>query len=337
MPFETSGLRDHLRISITGVPARRGLSVAFFVTLLLLFPHCRSRESSAISSGKSKNIGAQIQGGTFEASGAVFVPGTNGILFIDDGRTSEVLWMQLDVSGNQVGAVKSIPLGVTIEDPEGITFDGSLFYIVGSQSSRKSDDRGGIVRFGFDPKSQTVTNVEILSGLRAFLVRNVPELRENGDKKGAEGGLNIEGIAWDPEGKRLLLGLRSPLAGDQALVVPVRLRDPNARFTIENLELDEPNVIKLLLGGAAIRDIQYDSRLKSFLIIAGAPEHHEKVGFSLWQWSGSSLGHIMDLARKMKPEGVTHVEIRDGDATQEFIFIVGDASVYQRVDYSELP
>jgi hypothetical protein len=35
----------------------------------------------------------------------------------------------------------------------------------------------------------------------------------------------------------------------------------------------------------------------------------------------------------MKPEGVTHVEI----GGKKFVFIVGDASVYFKLEYSEAP
>ena len=40
-----------------------------------------------------------IIGGTFEASGVVNVPGSNGVLFVDDSRTTEILWMELAPDG----------------------------------------------------------------------------------------------------------------------------------------------------------------------------------------------------------------------------------------------
>src|SRR5262249_51645585 len=82
------------------------------------------RRESATSSISSR----MFQGGLFEASDVISVPGTDGVLFVDDNRTNEVLWMRLDQDGNQVGAIKPISLGVSVEDPEGITFDGSWFY-----------------------------------------------------------------------------------------------------------------------------------------------------------------------------------------------------------------
>src|SRR6185436_14323347 len=128
----------------------------------------------------------------------------------------------------------------------------------------------------------------------------------------------IEGIAWDFNRGRWLLGLRSPLTSDShALVVAIKLKNPTSPFTTDNLQLAEPHAIALPLGGLGVRDIQYDSELSRFLIIAGAPEHHEKAEFTLWEWDGSvdqppaegALQRKSDLDARMKPEGVTHVEI----------------------------
>jgi pSer/pThr/pTyr-binding forkhead associated (FHA) protein len=298
------------------------------------------------SKGKAKvklaapNAGTPFQGGVFEASGAVFVPGGNGILFVDDNRPEEVLWMQVDESGRQVGQVKPIPLGVAVEDPEGITSDGNYFYIVGSQSKPNAGERNALVRFAFDPANQTVQKAEALTNLRDFLVANVPELKESPDKKGSDGGLNIEGIAWDFKRGRWLLGLRSPLARDgNAFVVAVKLRNPGGAFSADNLQLAEPNAIQLKLGGLGIRDIQFDPESNSFLIIAGAPEHHEKTEFTLWEWNGtfdqsgseSALRREQDFDPKIKPEGLTHVEI----GGRKFILVVGDSSVLFKLDYAE--
>ena len=313
----------------------RMLGLPMLVALAMLFTQCRSHNSEAGGTAKDKR-GSAIQGGTFEASGVASVPGTGGVLFIDDSKPGEVVWMQLDAAGKQVGQPKAIPLGVSIEDPEGITFDGSNFYIVGSQSSRKAGDRFGLVRFAFDAQSQTVTNAQAIAGLRPFLVANVPELKNEGGNKGEDGGLNIEGLAWDFEQKRLLLGLRSPLVNGEALLIPVRLRNESGPFAIENLQL-EP-AMRLSIGGSGIRDIQFDSRLNSFLIISGAPEHHDKTDFSLWQWGGSQSqpSMKMDLSKKMKPEGVARVEFKDGASSEQYIFIVGDANSYARIDYSDM-
>src|SRR5687768_14951488 len=122
-------------------------------------------------------------GGTFEASGVAPVKGSDGVLFVDNARAGQVFWMRLDQSGKQSGEIKAVSLGTGIEDIEGITTDGTYFYVVSSQSRPKAIASTGLVRFKFDARSQTVEGVASFGGLKKFLVENVAELREEGKRK----------------------------------------------------------------------------------------------------------------------------------------------------------
>ncbi|HYO99080.1 MAG TPA: DUF3616 domain-containing protein [Pyrinomonadaceae bacterium] len=271
---------------------------------------------------------AAFVGGTFEASGVAHVPGTDGVLFVDDGRPDEVFWMRLGEEHSQTGAIKAIKLGASVIDLEGITTDGSHFYVVGSQSKSKGGDLTGLVRFRFDAQGQRVEGVEAISGLKLFLSENVAELRGMGDRKYKDGGINVEGIAWDARGERLLLGLRSPVVDGQALVVPVRLRDPRGAFSYDNLVVEGAKAIKLPLGGAGIRSIEYDERVKAFRVLSGAAANSEKANFKLLEWDGDASRPVLreagEFDRKLKPEGVTRVT----SGGQDFTFIVFDTSGY---------
>lgn len=211
-------------------------------------------------------------GGTFEASGVANVAGADGVLFVDDGRPGQVFWMSLDQSGEQVGQVKAIGLDAEIQDLEGATTDGTNFYVVSSQSKPKAADKAGLVKFTFDTKTQKIEAVESINGLKSFLIEHVAELQEMGDVKAKQGGVNIEGIAWDPRRNRLLLGLRSPVIDGQALLIPLRLRDARGTFSLDNLEVVDSKAIKLPLGGVGIRGIEYDGRANVFRIISGSTE-----------------------------------------------------------------
>jgi len=324
------------------------LSVALTVALTLYLTRSSSPGKDELKISKKghaklklpkSGAGTPIQGGTFEASGVVQVLGTNGVLFVDDAKLDEILWMQLDENGKQQGSVKSVSLGGSVSDLEGITYGDGYFYVTGSQSAPKDGDQNAIARFKFDASSQTIRDTEVIPNFRDFLLNNVSELKGDADKSGKDGGLNIEGLGWDPKRNRLLLGLRSPQLGDNALIVPVALINPGGAFTKDNLRVVDGKAIQLPLEGLGIRDIQYDSRLDAFLIISGAPEHHDKkLGFKLWQWSGDAgatdsegLRVLTDLDASMKPEGITHFELNG----RQYILIVGDAGVYTKIDYSE--
>ena len=267
-------------------------------------------------------------GGKFDASGVAAVRGTEGVLFVDNNQEGQVFWMRLDQYGKQAGAITAVELGVSIEDLEGITTDGTYFYVVSSQSKSKANDMEGLVRFKFDPQSQRIEAAEEISGLKRFLLENVDELREEGDRKGKKGGLNIEGLAWDPRLGRLLLGLRSPLIDGQALLVPLRLRDSRGAFSINNLEVEGPKAIRLSLGGIGIRSIEYDGRSNVFRIISGAAEDQNQTDFGLWEWNGDEKQPVLRETNKfdsnLKPEGVARATV----GKRDFIIVVFDASGY---------
>ena len=269
-----------------------------------------------------------FSGGTFEASGVAHVPGTNGVLFVDDGRPDEIFWMQLDEGRMQSGPVKAIKLGASVIDLEGITSDGSQFYVVGSQSKSKGGDLTGLVRFKFQADGQRVEAVESVAGLKKFLADNVAELSGLANTSYKEGGINVEGIAWDEKGARLLLGLRSPVVDGQALVVPLKLKDPRGSFTQENLTVEDAKAIRLPLAGSGIRSIEFDERRKAFVLITGAAANNEKADFKLWEWNGDASSPTLrpteTFDRKLKPEGIT----RFSSGNRDFTFIVFDTSGY---------
>jgi hypothetical protein len=273
-----------------------------------------------------------FSGGTFEASGVAHVPGTDGVLFVDDGRPDQIFWMELGEDLIQSGPVKPIKLGASVIDLEGITNDGSRFYIVGSQSKSKGGDLTGLVRFNFNAQGQRVEAVETVDGLKKFLADNVAELRGFANTSYKDGGINVEGIAWDAKGGRLLLGLRSPVVDSHALLVPLKLQDPQGPFSQDNLKVEGAKAIRLPLASSGIRSIEFDERRKAFVIITGAAANREKDDFKLWEWNGDSsaptLRETETFDRKLKPEGVT----RFSTGKRDFTFIVFDTSGYVAMD-----
>ena len=101
---------------------------------------------------------------------------------------------------------------------------------------------------------------------------------------------------------------------------------------IENLEVEGNKAIRLPLGGAGIRSIEFDDTRKAFHLITGAGPNSEKMDFKLWAWSGNSesptLREIDTFDRRLKPEGITRVST----GAEDFIFIVFDTSGYTATD-----
>lgn len=268
-----------------------------------------------------------IAGGRFEASGVAHVAGTNQLLFVDDGRPREIFVMELTSDGIQKGSAVPVPLAAEVTDPEGITSDGIHFYVIGSQSKKTGFEGDGLVRFTFDPRTRRADRVERIQGLKAWLAENVSELRGTERRVGNDA-LNIEGLAWDPGGRRLLLGLRSPIVDGQALVIPIKMTDPTASFSGENLEVDGAT-IRLRLNGAGIRSLEHDERTNTFRLIAGASPNDENREFRVVEWNGNPGSPLRDIARfsrRLKPEGITRAAL-DGRPVSVIVFDVGRFAV----------
>ena len=302
------------------------LAVILVVFLALIYG---SRTLYGIDEGGPKTA---FTGGNFEASGVVHVPGTDGVLFVDDDHTDEIFFMRLGKDRKQSGSITPVKLSANIIDLEGITTDGVYFYVVGSQSKPTGGDLTGLARFKFNAENQQVADTQSISGLKKFLADNVDELRGMHDTSYDDGGINVEGLAWDPSGKRLLLGLRSPVVDGQALIVPLKLRDPQGAFSFDNMEVEGRKAIRLALGGAAIRSMEYDELRKTFRLITGAGPNAEKMDFKLWEWSADgkapALRETDSFDRRLKPEGITRVTSGD----QNYTFIVFDTNGYAAKD-----
>jgi hypothetical protein len=247
-----------------------------------------------------------LQGGPFEPSGAIHLPGLEGVLFVDDGRPGQVLLLPLSPAGEQSGPVEAIPFDGGVADPEGITTDGIHVYVVGSQS-RGRKGGPGLVRFRMDVKTRRATDVQTMSGLDEWLAANVPELRAA--SKGRKGqALNIEGLAWDPRRGRLLLGLRAPLSGGAALLVPLKLRDASAPLRADNLQLDG-GLLRLDLGGSGVRSIEHDPAGGVFHVVGGGAEGAGRFQLFTWAGEGPAVTAVYAFPQELRPEGVARATI----------------------------
>jgi hypothetical protein len=140
--------------------------------------------------------------------------------------------------------------------------------------------------------------------------------------------LNIEGLAWDPRGRRLLLGLRAPVVDGHALIVPIKLTDSSASFSRENLRVDGAT-IRVRLNGAGIRSLEYDERRNAFRLIAGAGLDKENRDFRVVEWDGNPglpLRDISTFSRRLKPEGITGA-VLDGRSVSVIVFDAGRFAV----------
>ena len=175
-----------------------------------------------------------------------------------------------------------------LDDLEALALDRSGYLYASTSHSRNSSGnekkaRDKLVRFKIE--GDRVVEPKVVTGLKSALAAKHPVLAAAAalrDVK-AEGGLNIEALEISPE-QRLLIGFRSPLQGNLAIIASVE--NPGPIFEAGAPVQVAPTLTTLDLGGHGIRGMAYIAALGGYLIISG-PVGPESAQFGLWFWSGA--------------------------------------------------
>lgn len=278
----------------------------------------------------------------FNASGVAQV-GARRFVFIDNRDPGAFFEFTLD--DGHVDRIRRRRLdGVTEgqwHDPEGLTrvdmnsrrllVATSSLSVAGTDSSGRPQVRHGLVRVRYAPDGDLAA--DIMPGFRSWLLAQLPGLTQAGERKPDAGGLNIEGLAWDPRAGTLLFGQRSPAAPGRVSVIRVPVDIGASTWTTASLQV--PTVSRLGIphstGTQGIRDISYDEWTGQFLIVLGRSISGGDEQFQLCTWDGSSDEvRLIDVEfhRSMKPEGVTAFQHDD----RQQLLIVDDRGGYAVLD-----
>jgi len=241
------------------------------------------------------------------------------------------------VTINPDGSISSTPLGPglleagddfwKLDDLEGLALDRSGYIYALTSHSRDGDgdekkSRDKLVRFRLE--GDRVVTPTVVKGLKHALVATHPVLARAAEMRDVknDGGLNIEALEISPDQKRLLIGFRSPLLDNRAIIAYVE--NPSAIF-----EAGEPPRIAaklgtLDLGGNGIRGMSHVPSLGGYLVISG-PVTREQAHFQLWFWSGQSG----EKAHRITAPGLQGFEHAEGVSPaiidkQQRIMIVSD-------------
>lgn len=213
------------------------------------------------------------------------------------------------------GSVGSVPLQLPDDDEvgkladlEALTSDGAgnLYAITSHSRNTKGEEkksREKLLRFRVE--GDRMVSPVVVKHLKAALVAAHPVLAQAAavlDVK-EDGGLNIEALEMAPDG-RLLIGLRSPLFGGQAIVAS--LADVAAAF--DGTPRIAPELVTLDCGGHGLRALSWIPALNGYLLVSG-PVAKEQVQFKLWFWSGRAgdpprAASVADLPGFEHAEGV---------------------------------
>jgi hypothetical protein len=162
----------------------------------------------------------------------------------------------------------------------------------------------------------TEPQAEIIPGFRSWLIEHTPDLgkawRNSWGRIPDDGGLNIEGLAWNPLTKELLFGLRTPVIDGKPVILRVRVKNIAGTWNLNNFEMMPPVFLNLApeTYERGIRTMEYDASRKGILIVTGNSVSHSDAPFELYEWNGNAKGTIrrFDGVRfhpKFRVEGVT--------------------------------
>lgn len=96
--------------------------------------------------------------------------------------------------------------------------------------------------------------------------------------------INIEGLAFDPNTKRLLLGFRKPEFDEKAIVAYIG--NPKEIFA-RGAEPEFVDVAVFDIKGGGIRSLNYDPVLKTFIMSNEVKNEQGNKASQLWTWSGA--------------------------------------------------
>lgn len=208
-----------------------------------------------------------------------------------------------------------------IEDLEGVATDNkNKVYAISSQTpdtrGRREDEREVIVQF--EVKGHQACQSTKRAGLLKAILKKYPQIKKRHKKEA----VNIESLEYDNDNKRLLLGLRSPLIKNHAVLLTL---DNPSESVIGNddFELGE-NPILLDLAKGGFRSMVFVKQLNGYLIAS----RRERKSFKLWfcekdfqnQPHQVKLSHFMDIGHV---EGICPVSI-NGESLLLLVFDDGD-------------
>ena len=248
-------------------------------------------------------------------------------------------------------------------DIEGATFIKGSYFTTSSMSLIDEESPGYrlLVEFHLDENKQNLTwerSVDLRHTLLEALKSecgNAAWFSRVKNVFGRRGGLNVEGISFDPQNdKGLVLGLRSPLCaqnfGSADFDSQLSLRNGKAML----VSLSQPfeakpkfSVTQLDLKGHGIRGMEYIRSLNGYLIIGG-PVAKEN-DYSLWFYQPNKKLHqvtVPGFDKLCRPETVIETTINQqnkiiifseeaGNACKNVQFTYIGATIKSNADFSE--
>lgn len=217
-----------------------------------------------------------------------------------------------------------------LDDLEGITKspDGFLYAITSHSRTetggKQKKQRQKLVRFKID--GDKIVRLQTYKKLRKAIGKAFPEFKQATKQLDAKSrkGFNIEGLAFDATGEKLLIGLRGPIIDDDSIIIT--LKNPKELFDSGSKPDFLPELVRLPLKKGGIRALSYVDSLKGYLIVTQRAKKHKKSDKNFKLWFVRSLQKPDPVRLKLegrdlkRAEGVSVIH----NQGQEKIMLVSD-------------
>ena len=306
----------------------------------------------ANNAAELRSLGINMFNGVFEPSAVQQLP-DGKLLIAEDEPNHAFSIISIDKTGRFVEDEALDTRVITgfkrrLSDLEALARDdeGFIYALTSHSRTRKgnrSPDREHLMRFKIqDGNVLGLTSYDNLTQVLETDHKLHDLIRERTKAEVSFEEINIEGMAFDPVKKRLVLGFRDPEFNNMALVAfisnPKDVFERNAKP-----EFDEVAVIDI--DGGGIRSLNYDPVLKTYVIANEVKDENGQKFSQLWTWSGN----LTDEPQKISLpnlQHITNVEAVDSITVngKPQMILMGDegnasqkiTAKYMLVDYSQL-
>ena len=306
----------------------------------------------ANNAAELRSLGINMFNGVFEPSAVQQLP-DGKLLIAEDEPNHAFSIISIDKTGRFVEDEALDTRVITgfkrrLSDLEALARDdeGFIYALTSHSRTRKgnrSPDREHLMRFKIqDGNVLGLTSYDNLTQVLETDHKLHDLIRERTKAEVSFEEINIEGMAFDPVKKRLVLGFRDPEFNNMALVAfisnPKDVFERNAKP-----EFDEVAVIDI--DGGGIRSLNYDPVLKTYVIANEVKDENGQKFSQLWTWSGNPTDEPQKISLP-NLQHITNVEAVDSITVngKPQMILMGDegnasqkiTAKYMLVDYSQL-
>ena len=308
--------------------------------------------SPASNAAELRALGINMFNGVYEPSAVQQLP-DGKLLIAEDEPNHAFSIISIDKTGRFIEDEALDTRVITgfkrrLSDLEALARDdeGFIYALTSHSRTRKgnrSPDREHLMRFKIqDGNVLGLTSYDNLTQVLETDHKLHDLIRERTKAEVSFEEINIEGMAFDPVKKRLVLGFRDPEFNNMALVAFIS--NPKDVFE-RNAKPEFDEVAILDIDGGGIRSINYDPVLKNYVIANEVKDENGQKFSQLWTWSGNPTDEPQKISLP-NLQHITNVEAVDSITVngKPQMILMGDegnasqkiTAKYMLVDYSQL-